>query len=69
MTVMSAATPVSVERDRHLQRRNEFEAGFDRYGRSLYRYFAVRTGGDVHAAKAREVEECPRTIIRIVARG
>ena len=51
MTVMNAATPVSVEPDRHLQRRTEFEAGFDLYARSLYRYFAVRTGGDVHSAE------------------
>lgn len=50
MTVMSAATPVSVEAGRHPQRSNELEAGFDRCGRSLYRYFAVRTGGDAHSA-------------------
>lgn len=50
MTVMSAATPVSIDANAEVQRRDEIEAGFDRYGRALYRYFVVRTGGDAHTA-------------------
>ena len=50
MTVSSAAGSLSVDMGAGADRRPAVEAVFDRCGSSLYRYFAVRTGGDTHLA-------------------
>jgi RNA polymerase sigma-70 factor (ECF subfamily) len=50
MTLSSIAASLSTSEEAPSQRRRALEAEFDRSGRSLYRYFAVRVGRDRHTA-------------------